>query len=172
MCKREFPEQMNKAVPGDVLVGVVKARWPTAKVRLRRTSCCSAKKQMPLLMQANSVSIRAKVEHPFRVIKKQCHLVKMRYRGLAKNTEQLKTVLRPSLAGFCFPHRNKPLAPSHERGPTADEGELPTNLRYCAVKRYAAALIIGAMARFALQHAFLRMQYTALNHDFGGIYCE
>ncbi len=37
-------------------------------------------------------SIRAKVEHPFRVIKRQfCH-VKVRYRGLAKNTAQLHTL--------------------------------------------------------------------------------
>jgi len=38
-------------------------------------------------------SIRAKVEHPFRVIKKQFGHVKVRYRGLAKNTAQLKTLL-------------------------------------------------------------------------------
>ena len=36
--------------------------------------------------------VRAKVEHPFRVIKRQfCH-VKVRYRGLKKNTAQLKTL--------------------------------------------------------------------------------
>lgn len=36
--------------------------------------------------------IRARVEHPFRVIKRQfCH-VKVRYRGLAKNTAQLHTL--------------------------------------------------------------------------------
>ena len=38
------------------------------------------------------VSIRAKVEHPFRVIKRQWGRVKVRYRGLAKNTEQLNTL--------------------------------------------------------------------------------
>jgi IS5 family transposase len=37
-------------------------------------------------------SIRAKVEHPFRVIKKQFGHVKVRYRGLAKNTAQLMTL--------------------------------------------------------------------------------
>ena len=37
-------------------------------------------------------SIRAKVEHPFRVIKRQFGHVKVRYRGLAKNTAQLKTL--------------------------------------------------------------------------------
>jgi len=33
--------------------------------------------------------IRAKVEHPFRVIKRQFGYVKTRYRGLAKNTQQI-----------------------------------------------------------------------------------
>jgi transposase, IS5 family len=37
-------------------------------------------------------SIRAKVEHPFRVIKRQFGFVKVRYRGLKKNTLQLKTL--------------------------------------------------------------------------------
>ena len=37
-------------------------------------------------------SIRAKVEHPFRVIKRQFGYTKVRYRGLAKNTAQLFTL--------------------------------------------------------------------------------
>lgn len=37
-------------------------------------------------------SIRAKVEHPCRVIKRQFGHVKVRYRGLAKNTAQLHTL--------------------------------------------------------------------------------
>ena len=37
-------------------------------------------------------SVRAKVEHPFRVIKRQFGHVKVRYRGLAKNTAQLMTL--------------------------------------------------------------------------------
>ena len=37
-------------------------------------------------------SIRAKVEHPFRVIKRQFGFVKVRYRGLMKNTAQLTTL--------------------------------------------------------------------------------
>lgn len=36
--------------------------------------------------------IRAKVEHPFRVIKCQFGHTKVRYRGLAKNTAQLITL--------------------------------------------------------------------------------
>ena len=37
-------------------------------------------------------SVRAKVEHPFRIIKRQCGFVKVRYRGLKKNTAQLFTL--------------------------------------------------------------------------------
>ena len=37
-------------------------------------------------------AIRAKVEHPFRVIKRQFGFVKVRYRGLKKNTAQLFTL--------------------------------------------------------------------------------
>jgi IS5 family transposase len=36
--------------------------------------------------------IRAKVEHPFRVIKRQFGYVKVKYRGLAKNTANLMTL--------------------------------------------------------------------------------
>ena len=37
-------------------------------------------------------SVRAKVEHPFRVIKCQFGFTKVRYKGLAKNTAQLTTL--------------------------------------------------------------------------------
>jgi IS5 family transposase len=37
-------------------------------------------------------SVRAKVEHPFRVIKRQFGLVKVRFRGLQKNTAQVVTL--------------------------------------------------------------------------------
>jgi transposase, IS5 family len=48
--------------------------------------------QEPWLMkQAEKLkaSVRAKVEHPFRVIKQQFGYVKVRYCGLAKNTARL-----------------------------------------------------------------------------------
>ena len=38
-------------------------------------------------------SVRAKVEHPFRVIKRQFGLMKVRFRGLAKNTAHVVTLL-------------------------------------------------------------------------------
>ena len=43
-------------------------------------------------MEKIKASIRAKVEHPFRVLKRQFGFTKVRYRGLAKNTAQLRTL--------------------------------------------------------------------------------
>jgi IS5 family transposase len=43
-------------------------------------------------LEKTKARIRAKVEHPFRVIKRQFGYVKVRYRGLAKNTAQLHTL--------------------------------------------------------------------------------
>jgi len=37
-------------------------------------------------------SLRAKVENPFRVIKRQFGYTKVRYRGLTKNTDQVLTL--------------------------------------------------------------------------------
>ncbi len=38
-------------------------------------------------------SFRAKVEHPFQVVERQFSFVKVRYRGLKKNTAQLTTLI-------------------------------------------------------------------------------
>jgi transposase, IS5 family len=43
-------------------------------------------------LEKTKARIRAKVEHPFRVIKRQFGYTKVRYRGLAKNTAQLYTL--------------------------------------------------------------------------------
>lgn len=43
-------------------------------------------------LENTKASIRAKVEHPFRVIKRQFGYVKVKYRGLAKNTANLMTL--------------------------------------------------------------------------------
>ena len=45
-------------------------------------------------------SIRAKVEHPFRVIKRQFGFARVRYRGLKKNTVQLVTLF--ALSNLCM----------------------------------------------------------------------
>jgi transposase, IS5 family len=51
--------------------------------------------------------VRARVEHPFRVIKRQFGHVKTRYRGLAKNRAQLFTLF--ALANL-FPVRRRLMA--------------------------------------------------------------
>jgi transposase, IS5 family len=43
-------------------------------------------------LEKTKASIRAKVEHPFRVIKRQFGFTKVKYRGLAKNTANLVTL--------------------------------------------------------------------------------
>jgi len=43
-------------------------------------------------LEKTKTSIRAKVEHPFRVIKRQFGFVKVKYRGLAKSTANLVTL--------------------------------------------------------------------------------
>jgi IS5 family transposase len=48
-------------------------------------------------------SVRAKVEHPFRVINLQFGFVKVRYRGLKKNTSQLITLF--ALSNLWRAHR-------------------------------------------------------------------
>ena len=48
---------------------------------------------MSLRTRAARASVRAEVEHPFRVIKWQFGHVKVRYKGPAKNTAQLHKLL-------------------------------------------------------------------------------
>ena len=43
-------------------------------------------------LERAKASVRAKVEHPFRVIKRQFGFLKVRYRGILKNTAQLHTL--------------------------------------------------------------------------------
>lgn len=45
--------------------------------------------------------VQAKVEHPFRVIKRQFGYVKTRFRGLARNTAQLTTRLPCRICEWC-----------------------------------------------------------------------
>ena len=56
-----------------------------------------------LLEQAEKLKavIRAKVEHPFGVIKRQFGFVKVGYQGLKKNTAQLVTLFALSNFGWC-----------------------------------------------------------------------
>ncbi|WP_028998197.1 IS5 family transposase [Azohydromonas australica] len=69
-------------------------RWNVAMRPGKRAKLDSNNKLDQLVNQLEKIkaSIRAKVEHPFRVIKRQFGHVKVRYRGLKKNTAQLFTL--------------------------------------------------------------------------------
>jgi IS5 family transposase len=68
-------------------------RWEIAakrgKVQAMKEGC--AKRKIDKI-EKRKASIRARVEHPFRVIKRQFGLVKVRFRGLAKNTAHIVTL--------------------------------------------------------------------------------
>ena len=44
-------------------------------------------------MEKRKASVRAKVEHPFLYVKRHFGYAKVRYRGLAKNTQRLAVLL-------------------------------------------------------------------------------
>jgi IS5 family transposase len=69
-------------------------RWNIAMRPGRRRALDKSRESNRLIdeLERLKASIRAKVEHPFRVIKRQFGHVKVRYRGLAKNTAQLHTL--------------------------------------------------------------------------------
>ena len=69
-------------------------RWNIAMRPGKRRQLDKTKRVEQLIDQLERIkaSIRAKVEHPFRVIKRQFGHVKVRYRGLKKNTAQLHTL--------------------------------------------------------------------------------
>ena len=72
----------------------IKANWHVA-MRPGKRKVLDKSTPMGAIMdklEKTKASIRAKVEHPFRVIKRQFGHVKVRYRGLAKNTAQLHTL--------------------------------------------------------------------------------
>jgi len=69
-------------------------RWNIAMRPGKRAALDKTKRVDQLIDQLERLKagIRAKVEHPFRVIKRQFGHVKVRYRGLKKNTAQLSTL--------------------------------------------------------------------------------
>ena len=70
-------------------------RWQVVMRPGKRKKLDKANSPIDALMdkiEKCKASIRAKVEHPFRVIKRQFGFVKVRYKGLKKNTLQLKTL--------------------------------------------------------------------------------
>ena len=71
-----------------------KLRWHIAMKRSKRKAL-DLRQPIPALqeqLEQVKSKIRAKVEHPFRVIKRQFGHTKTRYRGLRKNTQQLHTL--------------------------------------------------------------------------------
>jgi transposase, IS5 family len=69
-------------------------KWHVAMRPGKRRSLDKTKQSNRLVDQVEQLkaSIRAKVEHPFRVIKRQFGYVKVRYRGLKKNHQQITTL--------------------------------------------------------------------------------
>jgi transposase, IS5 family len=68
-------------------------RWEIAAKRGRIKAMKDGRKKRALeRIEKRKASIRAKVEHPFRVIKRQFGLIKVRFRGLAKNTAHVITL--------------------------------------------------------------------------------
>jgi transposase, IS5 family len=69
----------------------VKAKWHVAMRPGTRRALDKTRESHRLIEQVEQLkaSVRAKVEHPFRVVKQQFGYAKVRYRGLAKNTARL-----------------------------------------------------------------------------------
>jgi IS5 family transposase len=73
---------------GREVIWQIAARRSTYKKLSKRSALYKAKRKI----EKAKARVRAKVEHPFRVIKRQFGYVKTRFRGLAKNTAQLMTL--------------------------------------------------------------------------------
>ncbi|WP_372241605.1 IS5 family transposase [Aeromonas jandaei] len=69
----------------------VKAQWAIAMrpSRLKELKKHPRKKKAVIAFERFKSSLRAKVEHPFRIIKRQFGFVKARFKGLRKNDNQL-----------------------------------------------------------------------------------
>ncbi|SED37901.1 IS5 family transposase [Pseudomonas anguilliseptica] len=73
---------------GREVIWQIAARRSTYNTLSKRSALYKAKRKI----EKAKAQVRAKVEHPFRVIKRQFGYVKTRSRGLAKNTAQLVTL--------------------------------------------------------------------------------
>ena len=72
--------------------------WAISMMPCKRNALKAIKDSCPLAATLDKIEklkagIRAKVEHPFRVLKCQFGYRKTRYKGLAKNTAQITTLL-------------------------------------------------------------------------------
>ena len=85
-----FLERMDSLVPWDRLEGRIRPFYPKAgRGRRRQLEPGSYE----ALEERRKTSIRAKVEHPFLYVKRHFGYAKVRYRGLAKNTQRLVLLL-------------------------------------------------------------------------------
>jgi IS5 family transposase len=75
------------------MIGSIAAR-PSSYMKHAKKSLIG---RMRRKIEHAKVQVRAKVEHPFRVIKRQSYYTKVRFRGLVKNTAQQTTLL-----AFCL----------------------------------------------------------------------
>ena len=73
---------------GREVIWQIAARRSTYKKLSKRSALYKVKRKI----EKAKAQVRAKVEHPFRVIKRQFGYVKTRFRGLVKNTAQLVTL--------------------------------------------------------------------------------
>ncbi|MDT4859718.1 IS5 family transposase ISPsy2 [compost metagenome] len=73
---------------GRQVIWQIAARRSTYKQHGKRSALYQAIRKI----EKAKAQVRAKVEHPFRVIKRQFGYVKVRFRGLAKNTAQMVTL--------------------------------------------------------------------------------
>ena len=112
-------------------------------------------------------SVRAKVEHPFRVIKRQFGLLKVRFRGLAKNTAHVVTLFALSNLWMA---RRKLMAmgrsPSAKRMRREECGQSRSK-RDSASRFRAVAAVVVRQSRSPIHvvQTFLRRQ--TVEHVFG-----
>ncbi len=85
---------------GRQVIWQIAARRSTSKHLGKRSELYKARRK---IAQVKAQAL-AKVEHPFRVIKRQFGYVKTRFRGLAKNTAQLTTLF--ALSNLWMVRRN------------------------------------------------------------------
>ena len=83
VCAEKRSEHADREV-----IWQVAARRSTYKMLDKRSALYKAKRKI----EKAKAQVRAKVEPPFRVIKRQFGYTKVRFRGLVKNTAQLVTL--------------------------------------------------------------------------------
>jgi hypothetical protein len=88
--REDFLSEMEKVVPWAKLLALIEPHYPKDGRPGRQPTPYATMLRIYFMQQKSAV--RAKVEHPFRVIKRQFGYQKTRCRGLAKNTAQIFTL--------------------------------------------------------------------------------